>query len=158
LIPVREIAAWGALVTWDAANDSTLISVNGAEISIRAGAKRVVVNRATQRLRAWQGERLVLESRVSTGRGKNSTPAGEFKAGPYKARMHFSSLYEDSPMPWSVQVNGNVFFHGFKSVPDYPASHGCIRMPLTGGNPARWLYEWIDIGTPVTIEGAWKGA
>jgi lipoprotein-anchoring transpeptidase ErfK/SrfK len=36
-------------------------------------------------------------------------------------------------------------------VPDYPASHGCIRLPLDGGNPARFFYEWIDRGTPVKV-------
>jgi hypothetical protein len=50
-----------------------------------------------------------------------------------------------------VQVNGHVFIHGFTSVPGYPASHGCVRVPLTGGNPARFFYEWVDAGTPVEI-------
>ena len=54
-------------------------------------------------------------------------------------------------MPWSVQVSGNVFVHGFTSVPDYPASHGCIRVPLTGRNPAKFFYEWINVGTPIAI-------
>jgi lipoprotein-anchoring transpeptidase ErfK/SrfK len=66
--------------------------------------------------------------------------------------MHRSSLYDDAPMPWSVQVDGNVFIHGFTSVPRRPASHGCIRMPMTGGNPARWFYQWIDRGVPIVIE------
>ncbi|NNM30037.1 MAG: L,D-transpeptidase, partial [Akkermansiaceae bacterium] len=81
----------------------------------------------------------------------NRTPSGNFRAGPYKARRHFSSLYENAPMPWSVQVTGHVFIHGFTSVPKYPASHGCIRVPLTNGNPARFFYEWVDKGTPIRI-------
>jgi lipoprotein-anchoring transpeptidase ErfK/SrfK len=92
----------------------------------------------------------VLQSRISSGR-RDSTPAGEFKAGPYKARMHYSTRYHNAPMPWSVQIRGHVFIHGFTSVPDYPASHGCIRLPLDGGNPARFFYEWIDHGTPVKV-------
>ena len=108
------------------------------------------VDLAEQRLRAWQGERLVMETHVSSGRN-GRTPSGNFRAGPYKSRMHYSKLYDNAPMPWSVQVNGNVFIHGFSSVPDYPASHGCIRVPLNEGNPARFFYEWIDVGTPVRI-------
>ena len=50
-----------------------------------------------------------------------------------------------------VQINGNVFIHGFSSVPNYPASHGCIRMPLTNGNPAKFFYEWVQSGTPVSV-------
>jgi lipoprotein-anchoring transpeptidase ErfK/SrfK len=65
--------------------------------------------------------------------------------------MHRSSRYHNAPMPWSVQVRGHVFIHGFTSVPRYPASHGCIRLPLDEGNPAKFFYEWIEPGTPVKV-------
>jgi lipoprotein-anchoring transpeptidase ErfK/SrfK len=60
-------------------------------------------------------------------------------------------------MPWSVQVNGNYFIHGFTSVPDRPASHGCIRLPLTGDNPAKRFFDWVAPGTPIEITGDWAG-
>jgi hypothetical protein len=110
--------------------------------------KRVEVNLANQQLRAWQGSRLVLETRISSG---GCTPAGKFAAGPFRARMHYSSLFDNAPMPWSVQINGHIFIHGFAHVPNYPASHGCIRLPLDGRNPARFFYEWIDNGSPVEV-------
>lgn len=128
----------------------TRVLARRGDFTISTGKKRVIVNLAQQRLFAWQGNRLVMGSRVSSGR-HGSTPAGNFTAGPYKARMHYSSLYDNAPMPWSVQINRHVFIHGFTSVPDYPASHGCIRLPLTDGNPARFFYEWIDRGTPVKV-------
>lgn len=113
------------------------------------GAKRVEVNLTEQRLRAYEGKRLVLQTNISSGRG-GCTPTGSFKAG-YKNENHYSSLYHNAHMPWSVQVNGNIFIHGFAVVPDHPASHGCIRVPITGKNPAKRLFEWIDPGTPVKI-------
>ena len=36
--------------------------------------------------------------------------------------------------------------HGFASVPIYPASHGCLRVPIPD---ALSLFHWIKIGTPV---------
>ena len=60
-------------------------------------------------------------------------------------------------MPYSVQVNGNVFVHGFSSVPRFPASHGCIRVPLDNGNPAKQFFEWVEPGTPIEITGHWEG-
>lgn len=60
-------------------------------------------------------------------------------------------------MPWSVQVHRNIFIHGFPSVPPRAASHGCIRRPLTGRNPARWFYEGVTPGTPLQIGDAWPG-
>lgn len=154
LMAVRDLQDWGKDVSWDAARQVATLHHEGQELKVRAGPKRVVIDRTRQQLSAWQGERLVLQSNVSTGRRGHATPTGTFNAGPYKARMHRSSLYDGAPMPWSVQVNGNVFIHGFTSVPRRPASHGCIRMPMTGGNPARWFYQWIDRGTPVVIEDA----
>ncbi|MGZ2979342.1 L,D-transpeptidase, partial [Pseudomonas aeruginosa] len=88
------------------------------------------VDQRTLTMTARQGELIVLQNRVSTGRPGHRTPNGHFIAGP-RERMHYSRLYENAPMPYSVQVNGNVFIHGFSSVPSYPASHGCIRMPIS---------------------------
>jgi len=150
LVSLAELTEAGVKVEHTEAGETARASryMNAFDISI--GAKRAEVNLTEQRLRAWQGGRLVLETRVSSGRN-GRTPSGDFRAGPYKARKHYSTLYDNAPMPWSVQVNGNVFIHGFSSVPSYPASHGCIRVPLDEGNPARFFYEWIDVGTPVRI-------
>ncbi len=38
--------------------------------------------------------------------------------------------------------------HGYHSVPIYPASHGCLRVPIPD---ALNLYNWIRIGTPVDV-------
>lgn len=87
-------------------------------------AKRVEIDKTQQKLRAYDGDRLVLESRVSTGRRGKQTPNGSFRVGT-KLRVHHSRLYDNAPMPFSVQVNGNYFIHGFESVPDRP---GLSRM------------------------------
>jgi len=118
--------------------------------------KRVVIDKTTQMLRAYEGGKVVFESRVSTGKMGRRTPSGNFVAGD-KLRMHYSRLYNNAPMPWSVQVNGNYFIHGFTSVPDRPASHGCIRLPLDGDNPAKRFFDWVETGTPIEITGEWAG-
>jgi lipoprotein-anchoring transpeptidase ErfK/SrfK len=33
-------------------------------------------------------------------------------------------------------------------VPTYPASHGCLRVPIPN---ARAIYDWIDIGDPIFL-------
>lgn len=38
--------------------------------------------------------------------------------------------------------------HGYRSVPIYPASHGCLRLPIPD---ARAVFDWIKIGTPVDV-------
>ena len=120
------------------------------------GPKRVVIDKTVQKLTAFEGELQVMESKVSTGKAGHRTPSGNFKAAS-KSLMHYSSLYENAPMPYSVQVNGNYFIHGYSSVPNFPASHGCIRMPLVGDNAAKRFYEWVEIGTPISLVGDWAG-
>ena len=40
--------------------------------------------------------------------------------------------------------------HGSDSVPAYPASHGCVRVPRPD---ATWLLDQIDVGTEVSLYG-----
>jgi hypothetical protein len=41
---------------------------------------------------------------------------------------------------------GGYAIHGYPSVPNYPASHGCLRVPI----PNAWsIFSWIDIGDPI---------
>ncbi len=157
LMPVNELSRWKAQVAWDPVLETASIDLNGRHVSAHKGPKRVEISKKAQELRAYEGDLLVLETHVSTGRKGHGTPSGDFAAA-RKERMHYSHIYDDSPMPWAVQVDGNVFIHGFTSVPKYPASHGCIRVPLRGNNPARWFYHWVEIGTPVSIGYDWPDA
>ena len=111
------------------------------------GPQRVVIDKSRQVLRAYEGNRVVLETHVSTGRRGRETPNGHFHAQS-KALMHYSRLYGNAPMPYSVQIAGNYFIHGFSSVPSYPASHGCIRMPA---EIAPMFYQRVRIGTSVEV-------
>lgn len=155
LMRVREADGIGANVDWRQDENMATVRLKGAEVEVVPGVKHVIIDKHSQTLKAFQGGRLLMNSRVSTGKEGHGTPNGTYHAGPTKQRMHRSRLYHWAPMPWSVQVDGNVFIHGYTSVPNHPASHGCIRLPLTGHNPARWFFNWVDVGTPVTIEGRW---
>jgi len=48
----------------------------------------------------------------------------------------------------AMYFTGGYAIHGSDSVPDYPASHGCVRVSL---EDAEWLFGRIDYGTPVLI-------
>ncbi|MDZ4401815.1 L,D-transpeptidase [Prosthecobacter sp.] len=151
LVSTEQLAQAGASVS--PLTEDGRVRVGGffRGFTLVVSPQRVEVSLAKQQLQGWQGNRLVLQTRVSSGRN-GRTPSGEFHAGPYRAQMHRSSLYDWAPMPWSVQINRHVFIHGFSSVPNYPASHGCIRVPLTEGNPAKFFYEWVLTGTPVSVK------
>lgn len=122
---------------------------------VKAGERRVEINLSEQKLMAFQGPYLVLTTNVSTGRRGFGTPTGKYKAQS-KARHRVSRTYDNAPMPYSVQLKGGYFIHGSGSVPRRPASHGCVRMPLTGDNPARLFFNWVEIGTPIEIRRDWS--
>lgn len=79
--------------------------------------------------------------RVSTARRGYWTPRGSFR--PYLLkRMHYSSKYENSPMPHSIFFRGGYAIHGTYYVRSLgrPVSHGCVR--LAPANAAR-LYSLV---------------
>ena len=151
LAGLDELRHWGATLVAPPGGQAVTVQRRWREFTVVPAPQRVEISLRSQQLRAWQGGRLVLETRISSGRRRGSTPTGSFRAGPFRSRMHYSKRYHNAPMPWSVQIHGHVFIHGFTSVPNYPASHGCIRVPLTGGNPAKFFYEWVQTGTPVRV-------
>lgn len=152
LIELSQIERAGAQVIFRGGRGEIELRSADHVLQVSVPPKRVEISLLKQRLWAWQGSRLILYCRVSSGRYRGSTPLGRFTAGPFKARMHYSRLFNNAPMPWSVQISGNIFIHGYSEVPDFPASHGCIRLPLNEGNPAKFFYEWIDVGTSVLVK------
>jgi hypothetical protein len=51
-------------------------------------------------------------------------------------------------MVHSVYFIRGYAVHGYASVPAYPASHGCLRVPIPN---ARSIYEWFTMGTRVDV-------
>jgi lipoprotein-anchoring transpeptidase ErfK/SrfK len=66
---------------------------------------------------------------VSTARRGYHTPRGAFRPIALK-RVHYSSKYDDAPMPFSIFFKGGYAVHGTTYVRQLgrPASHGCIRL------------------------------
>jgi lipoprotein-anchoring transpeptidase ErfK/SrfK len=78
---------------------------------------------------------------VSTGRKGYSTPRGIYQ--PYLLKpMHYSSKYENAPMPNSIFFHGGYAIHATEAINNLgrPASHGCVRLHPQN---ARWLYQIV---------------
>lgn len=78
---------------------------------------------------------------VSTGRKGYNTPTGNFQ--PYLLKpMHYSSKYDNAPMPNSIFFHGGYAIHATNAVNSLgrPASHGCIRL---SPRDAKWLYQLV---------------
>ncbi|MDO5624341.1 MAG: L,D-transpeptidase family protein [Pseudomonadota bacterium] len=94
-----------------------------------AGPVVAMVNLHTQHVQVYRNGVAVGYSSVSTGKPGHGTPTGLFTVLE-KRRHHRSNLYNNAPMPWMVRLTwGGIAFHG-GALPGYPASHGCIRLPM----------------------------
>jgi lipoprotein-anchoring transpeptidase ErfK/SrfK len=89
----------------------------------------------------------ILDSTVSTGRDGYNTRRGKFVITD-KERYHRSTIYHVE-MPYFMRLSCLDFGMHEGYVPNYPASHGCIRLP---GETARKLFAEIPIGTLVSVQ------
>ena len=113
------------------------------------GEPRVVVDLLTQMTYAYRGDKLVGASSMSSAKRGMVTPLG-FWTVLEKKRFHRSRKYDNAPMPFMQRIDKyGIAFHGGNN-PGYPASHGCMRLPMKF---AEKLYGLTKIGAKVVIEG-----
>lgn len=111
------------------------------------GAVSIVVSIPQQKAYVFKGGILVATSAVSTGKRGHETPAGRFRILQKKVE-HYSSRYDNAPMPYMQRLTSyGIALHAGR-VPGYPASHGCIRLPR---GFAKRLYRMTGTGTAVTV-------
>jgi len=113
------------------------------------GDTRVVVDLLTQMAYVYRGEQLVGASTLSSAKRGMVTPYG-FWTILEKRPFYRSKKYDNAPMPFMQRIdNYGIAFHGGVN-PGYPASHGCMRLPMKF---AEKLYGLTKIGSKVIIEG-----
>ena len=107
---------------------------------------RIDISLGRQQAVLWKDERVVLKVPISTGRTGFPTPSGRFVVTD-KEPNRYSSIYKVS-MPFFMRLSCSEFGMHAGVVPNYPASHGCIRLPPSA---AVSFYRNVDLGTLVTI-------
>jgi hypothetical protein len=114
------------------------------------GPLRIIISLDKQQLTLYAGDEVIAHSRVSSGQRGHSTPTGVFSII-QKDRWHRSNIYDDAPMYFMQRLtwSGVALHQGI--VPNYPASHGCIRMPEAF---ARQLWTTTKLGARVIVSHA----
>ena len=113
------------------------------------GEPRIIVDLLTQMTYVYRGDKLVGASSMSSAKTGHVTPYGYWSILE-KRPFYRSKKYENAPMPFMQRIDEyGIAFHGGVN-PGYPASHGCIRLPMKF---AEKLYGVTKIGTKVVIEG-----
>ncbi len=155
-----------AYAYWDGANVPIPQLAIGQEktqpvLGATSESKWIEVDLSDQKIYAWEGNQLYLESLVSTGLPGTPTPTGEFRiwiklravkmeggSGRgyyYLPNVPYTMFFENAEIPnWrGYGLHGTYWHHDFGR----PKSHGCVNLPT---EVAKQLYEWT---TPVVPEG-----
>lgn len=138
------------------------------------GAPWIVIVLNEQRAYFFKNQTIVGDSKISSGKKKFETPPGEYKVI-QKNKNHVSNLYgkildaegavvksdadmskdkvpeggsfAGAKMPFFLRFHGGYGLHAGR-VPNYPASHGCVRLPTS---MAPRFFEHAELGTPVSV-------
>jgi Uncharacterized protein conserved in bacteria len=93
------------------------------------GPALLVVNLATQRAVLFRNGVPIGASTVSSGKPGYETPTGVFTVLE-KKKEHYSKTYDNAPMPNMQRLTWKGIALHAGNLPGYPASHGCIRLPM----------------------------
>ena len=110
--------------------------------------RHIILSLGEQRARVYDAEgKEIFSTQVSSGKRGYPTRQGVF-AITDKHRHHTSNLYHSS-MPYFQRLSCGDFGFHYGYVPGYPASHGCIRLPM---DSAQKLFSMTEVGDRVTIK------
>jgi hypothetical protein len=120
-----------------------------ARVLRREGAYRLRYPQAGKHVEFdWSRQVLVLADRGRPYRvyhTSSGTPVTPTVFGSYRFYLQTPGT-NSKGMVHSSYFIGGYAIHGYPSVPNYPASHGCLRVPIPS---ALSIFNWIDIGDPI---------
>jgi hypothetical protein len=119
------------------------------------GSRWISVNLFEQTLTAYDNNRLVFATMVSTGVDRFWTRPGLFhiqkklEAGTMSNSVKGDFYYLED-VPWTMYFDEARALHGAYWHNDfgYPQSHGCVNM---SDGDAHWLYNWSSVGDIVYV-------
>ena len=117
----------------------------------RRGTYRLKYPRAGKHVEADLSRQVLVLAR--NGRAERIYHTSSGKASTPTVLGSFRFYRKDAGTNGVGMVHSNYFIggyaiHGYHSVPTYPASHGCLRVPI----PSAWnIYSWIDFGDRIFV-------
>jgi lipoprotein-anchoring transpeptidase ErfK/SrfK len=117
--------------------------------------RRIEVNLTQQKLMAYEGNKVVFTTLISSGVAKYPTVTGNYNIYLKYVKQTMiggrgSDAYNLPDVPYVMYfyqdygIHGTYWHHNF----GHPMSHGCVNAPT---DAAKFLYNWAAIGTPVSI-------
>jgi hypothetical protein len=139
----HRLLRWGAYQTLDGRTISYLLNGWGSfPVRYPHNGRHAEGNLGTQLLALIDGSQVAQIYPISSG--KPSTPT---ILGNYRVYSRVPGYLPDG-MFFSNFFTGGYAIHGYNPAPDYPASHGCMRVPIAD---AISIYNWLNYGNWVDV-------
>jgi len=139
----HRLLHWGTYQSLDGRTISYLLDGFG-EFKVRfpSHGRHAEGNLSLQLLALVDGSDVERIYPISSGKPSTPTVLGDFHVyskvpGYLPDGMYFSNFFI-----------GGYAIHGYNPAPDYPASHGCMRVPIVD---ATSIYGWLEIGNWVDV-------
>lgn len=148
--PDRLYVGQRLLIPQAANAEAAPIASDAASDEARAG-RWIEIDLSRQRLIAHQGNKIVLNTLISSGLPRTPTPVGRFRVRIKIRRQTMSGPgYRLPNVQWVMYFVGNYALHGTYWHHNFgrPMSHGCVNLRNAD---ARLLYNWASYGTPVIV-------
>jgi hypothetical protein len=139
----HRLLGWGTSQSLDSGTISYLMSGWG-EFKVRypQDGKHAEGNLGQQLLALVHGSHVDAIYPISSGKPSTPTVLGRFQV--YRRVPG----YQPDGMYFSSYFIGGYAIHGYDPAPDYPASHGCMRLPI---QDALSVWNWINFGDGVDV-------
>ena len=137
----HRLLHWGTSQTLDQRTVNALLDGQGSFKVRDPGAGRHAEGNLTDQLLALaNGSHVYWIFPISSGKPSTPTITGHFHV--------YSRVpgYLPDGMYYSDFFYGGYAIHGYNPAPDYPASHGCMRLPIVDAIAA---FNWLAIGDVV---------
>ena len=139
----HRLLRWGISQSLDGRTISFLLDGMGSfKVRFPRHGRHAEANLSLQVLALVDGLQVYRLYPISSGKPSTPTILGDFRVyskvpGYLPDGMYYSNFF----------VRGYAI-HGYDPAPDYPASHGCMRLPIVD---AISVYDWLNIGNWVDV-------
>jgi lipoprotein-anchoring transpeptidase ErfK/SrfK len=138
---------------WLEAKEVRIARTAAVPDGVADGERWIDVDLDQQVLMAYQGDKPVYATMISSGRKKFPTPTGIYRIHTKhgKTRMVNTKVsrshWDVADVPWAMKFRKNFALHGAYWHDGFggPRSHGCVNL---APSDARWLYDWSSPDVP----------
>jgi hypothetical protein len=139
----HRLMGWGTSQSLDSRAVTALLNGDGRfQVRYPGDGRHAEANLSKQLLALIDRGRVVWILPISSGKSSTPTILGRFHVylktpGYLPDGMYFSSFF-----------SGGYAVHGYDPAPDFPDSHGCVRLPIPDAIAA---YDWLHMGDGVDV-------